>query len=82
MNTAVVARAPHQSSSDDGLVPAEFNRETKLQLISVSLEELIAACDANGNVDWGSYSAKIIKVRNFLRASGWNLPAGDVRENY
>jgi hypothetical protein len=52
-----------------GNLPDDFDHETKLQLIAVTLREIASACRNQASVDWGLFEKRIQRMGPFIEYS-------------
>jgi tetratricopeptide (TPR) repeat protein len=57
----------------NGLLPDEFDRDTKMQLIGVTLREIASACDGEEYLDWDLFEKRIQKMGAFIERSAGGL---------
>jgi tetratricopeptide (TPR) repeat protein len=57
----------------NGLLPDEFDRDTKMQLIGVTLREIASACDGEEYLDWDVFEKRIQKMGAFIERSADGL---------
>ena len=62
----------------NGVLPDEFDQDTRMKVINVTLREIASACDSEEYVDWNLFEKRILKMGPFLERSA----AGFTPEQY
>jgi tetratricopeptide (TPR) repeat protein len=62
----------------NGVLPDEFDQDTRMKVINVTLREIASACDSEEYVDWDLFEKRILKMGPFLERSA----AGFTPEQY
>lgn len=57
----------------NGVLPDEFDRNTRMQVIFVTLREIASACDSEEYVDWDLFEKRIQKMGAFIERSAAGL---------
>ena len=57
----------------DGVLPDEFDRDTKMKVLGVTLREIASACDSEEYVDWDLFEKRIQKMGPFIQRSAAGL---------
>jgi hypothetical protein len=57
----------------DGVLPDEFDRDTKMKVLGVTLREIASACDSEEYVDWDLFEKRIQKMGPFIERSAAGL---------
>ena len=53
----------------NGVLPDEFDQDTRMKVINVTLREIASACDSEEYVDWDLFEKRILKIGPFLERS-------------
>jgi tetratricopeptide (TPR) repeat protein len=64
----------------DGVLPDEFDRDTKMKVLGVTLREIASACDSEEYVDWDLFEKRIQKMGPFIERSAAGLSAEQYTE--
>jgi tetratricopeptide (TPR) repeat protein len=57
----------------NGVLPDEFDQDTRMKVIGVTLREIASACDSEEYVDWDLFEKRIQKMGPFLERSAAGL---------
>ena len=53
----------------NGVLPDEFDQDTRIKVIKLTLQEIASACDSEEYVDWDLFEKRILKIGPFLERS-------------
>ena len=57
---------PTPTMLDGGSLPEQFNRQTEMELLKVTLTAIASACKADSSTDWNAFKTRIEKLSRFL----------------
>jgi tetratricopeptide (TPR) repeat protein len=57
-----------------GALPREFDEEVRIKLISVSLQEIMAACLHPESINWREFTRRVTKIGSLIEQSESNFP--------